>query len=158
MSDAFGWLKLVHIVSATVLFGTGLGTAFHMWMAHLSRDARAVAIVARNVVLADAIFTTPSVVVQPASGIALLLMAGYDPFSSWLVATYVLYIVAGGCWLVVVWLQLRIRDLARVAAMSKGELPAEYHRRMWLWFTLGWPAFAAVVAIFWLMVTKPDLW
>jgi uncharacterized membrane protein len=158
MSDAYEWLKLVHIVSSTVLFGTGLGTAFHMWMAHLSGDTRAIATVAGNVVIADTIFTAPAVIVQPLSGVALVWVAGFDPFSSWLVAAYVLYFVAGVCWLIVVWIQIELRNLARTALARGAPLSAEYHRRIRLWFALGWPAFAGVVAIFWLMVRKPDLW
>jgi uncharacterized membrane protein len=158
MSDAYTWLKLLHILSATVLFGTGLGTAFHMWMAHLSGEPRTIATVARNVVIADLLFTTPAMIVQPLSGIALLWLAGIDPLSSWLVAAYLLYALAGACWLPVLWLQIRARDLAREAAAAGTPLPAAYHRVMRLWFCLGWPAFTAVVAIFWLMVAKPDLW
>ena len=90
MNDPYSWLKLIHILSATVLFGTGLGTAFQMWMADRTGDVRAIAAVARNVVIADYVFTTPAVVIQPVTGIALIWIAGYDPFSSWLVAVYLL--------------------------------------------------------------------
>jgi len=158
MIEAYLWLKLLHIISATVLFGTGLGTAFQMWTAHLTGDAHAIAAVARNVVLADFLFTTPAVIVQPLSGVALLWLAGIDPLSSWLVAAYALYALAGACWLPVVWLQIRVRDLAGKAAAMETPLPASYHRCMRLWFALGWPAFAAVIAMFWLMVEKPELW
>jgi uncharacterized membrane protein len=158
MTGAYAWLKLAHLLSATVLFGTGLGTAFHMWMAHRGGDPRAIATVSRNVVIADFLFTTPAVIVQPASGIALIWLMGIDPFSSWLVAVYALYALAGACWLPVVWLQIRVRDIARKAVTLGDPLPVEYERCMNLWFGLGWPAFAAVIAIFWLMVEKPDLW
>ena len=72
MSDPYLWLKWLHVVSATVLFGTGLGTALHMWLAHLRRDPRAIAVVARNVVLVDWLFTATSGVVQPLSGFGLV--------------------------------------------------------------------------------------
>ncbi len=55
----------------------------------------------------------------------------------------------------VVWLQLRIRDLAVAAAVEGNALPARYHRYMGHWFRLGWPAFLAVIVIFYLMVAKP---
>jgi uncharacterized membrane protein len=158
MTDAYSWLKVLHILSSTVLFGTGLGTAFHMWMTHREGDLRSVATVSRNVVIADFLFTTPAVIAQPVSGVALTWLAGINPFSSWLVAVYALYGVAAVCWLPVVWLQIRVRDIADEAVAMGTPLPPAYRRCMKLWFGLGWPAFTAVIAIFWLMVNKPDLW
>jgi uncharacterized membrane protein len=152
------WLKTLHIISATVLFGTGLGTAFHMWLAHLTRDARIVAAAARSTVRADFLFTTPAVIVQPVTGALLIDAAGFSPDAPWLVAVYALYAVAGACWLPVVWLQIRARDLASEAAAAGGPLPPGYHACMRAWFVLGWPAFGAVLVIFWLMTAKPALW
>jgi len=151
-------VKWFHILSATVLFGTGLGTAFQMWTAHRSGDTRAVATVARNTVRADFLFTTPAVIVQPLTGFVLIRMTGADLWASWLIAAYALYILVGACWLPVVALQIRVRDLATAAAIEGAPLGAEYRRAMRLWFALGWPAFAGVLAIFWLMVAKPALW
>jgi len=151
-------LKVVHIVSATVLFGTGLGTAFQMWNADRTGDARVIAAVAANVVRADILFTTPAVIVQPLTGLSLIYSEGIDPLASWLVAAYALYAITGACWLPVVWIQLRLRNLARNADARGETLPAEYRRLMRTWFVLGWPAFLAVLAIFWLMVAKPILW
>lgn len=158
MSDPYAWLKMVHIISATVLFGTGMGTAFQMWMANRTGDVHAIAAVASNVVIADYVFTTPAVIVQPVSGIALIWIAGYDPFSSWLVAAYALFILTGACWTPVVAIQTRLRNIARDCASNGGPLPDEYHRLMRRWTALGIPAFSAVLAIFWLMVAKPALW
>lgn len=158
MTDAYTGLKILHILNSTILFGTGLGTAFQMWMAHRGGDVRAIASVAGNTVLADFLFTAPAVIVQPMSGVALLWLGGIDPLSAWLVAAYLLYAVAGACWLPVVWLQIRVRALARRAAAAGTPLPAEYHRAMRLWFILGWPAFLSVIVIVWLMVAKPDIW
>ena len=157
MSGLYDLVKTVHILSATVLFGTGLGTAFHMWLAHLNGDPRTVATVARNVVRADFWFTTPAVILQPVSGLALIQLSGMDPSAAWLMAAYGLYGLIGLCWLPVVWLQIRARDLAVAAAAGGTKLPADYHRVMRLWFGLGWPAFLGTMAIFWLMVAKPDL-
>ena len=158
MSDPYLWLKWLHILSATLLFGTGLGTAFHMWATYLRRDVAAIATAGRNTVLADWLFTATSGVAQPATGFAMVWLAGWDPLESWLVATYVLYVVAGACWLKVVQLQLRMRDLAVAAHAGGTALPDAYHRAMRLWFVLGWPAFLALVAVFALMVMKPTLW
>ena len=157
MSDAYVWVKTLHILSATILFGTGLGTAFHMWMTHRSGDVRAIATVSRNVVRADFLFTTPAVIAQPLSGAALIWMTAIDPLAPWLLAVYALYILTGLCWLPVVWLQIRARDLACAAAASGEPLPPLYYRTMRIWFLLGWPAFIAVMAILWLMVAKPGL-
>ncbi len=156
--DAYLWLKWLHILSSTVLFGTGIGTAFQMWLAHRRGDVAGIAVVSRNVVLADWMFTLPAGVVQPATGLALILSGGLDPMSSWLVATYLLYLLAFACWAPVVLLQIRVRDMAARAVATGTPLPAAYTRDMTLWFALGWPAFSALVIVFLLMVAKPDLW
>ena len=156
--DLYLWLKWAHVLSSTILFGTGIGTAFQMWFAHRRGDAVAIAVVARNVVLADWLFTLPAGIVQPVTGIALAINGGFDPLASWLVATYVLYLLAFVCWVPVVVLQLRVRDLAKAAVDSGSRLPAEYAWSMRIWFALGWPAFLALVLVFLLMITKPDLW
>lgn len=151
-------LKTVHVLSATVLFGTGLGTAFHMWATHLRGDPRAIAQTARNVVLADWLFTATSGVVQPASGLALAVVAGFDPLEPWLLAAYALYALAAACWIVVVRLQIRVAAIARRSVAEGTPLPPAYHRAMRAWFALGWPAFLGLVAVFWLMIAKPALW
>jgi len=156
--EASLWLKWLHVLSSTVLFGTGIGTAFQMWFAHRRGDVRAIAVVARNTVLADWLFTLPAGIVQPLTGLGLVFASGFDPGASWLVATYVLYIVAFVCWAPVVVLQIRVRDMAGQAVATGAALPAEYHRAMRLWFTLGWPAFLGLVIVFLLMVAKPTLW
>jgi len=156
--DAYTLLKWVHILSSTVLFGFGAGTAFYFWMAHLSGDARTIAKVGGMVVMADWIFTGSSGVVQPISGVLLAREAGYDLGASWLMVTYALYLIAFACWAPVVWLQIRARDLAASAARQGTPLPPEYVRVMRWWFALGWPAFASLLGVFWLMVAKPQLW
>ncbi|UKJ76515.1 DUF2269 family protein [Azospirillum brasilense] len=149
-------LKFIHILSAILLFGTGLGTAFHGMASNLSKDVRAIAVANRNVVLADWLFTTPAVVIQPISGLWLVLEQGWPLTSGWIVLTLVLYAVAGACWLPVVWLQLRMRRMAEDAVAAGTDLPPLYHRFFRIWFALGWPAFAAMVAIVGLMVFKPE--
>ena len=155
--DAYELLRWVHVVSATILFGTGLGTAFHMWMAHLGRDPRVIAAVGRNVVLADWFFTTPAVIVQPVSGYFLARLAGIPLDSGWLLLSVALYLLTGACWLPVVWLQMRMARLAAEAARQSTPLPPAYFRAARAWFWLGWPAFIAVLAIIHLMLAKPSL-
>lgn len=151
-------LKWVHILSSTVLFGFGAGTAWYFWSAHLSGEPQTIARVGRMVVRADCIFTGTSGIVQPASGVWLASVAGYGLGESWLIVSYGLYVLAFVCWAPVVWLQIRSTELATDAARSGEALPAAYHRHMRVWFALGWPAFLALVAVFWLMVAKPALW
>lgn len=153
----YALIKFLHVLSATVLFGTGAGTAFQMWRAHQSGNVATIANVARSVVIADYVFTSPAVIIQPLTGITLAILAGYDLLAPWLVGTYLLYVLTGACWLPVVWLQIQIRNLAQEASRQGHPLPNTYYRYMQLWFTLGWPAFASIVAIFWLMVAKPQL-
>jgi uncharacterized membrane protein len=156
--DAYLWLKWLHVLSGTILFGTGIGTAFQMWFAHRRGESAAIAVVAGNVVLADWLFTLPAGIVQPITGFALMQKAGFDPFASWLVATYGLYLLAFACWVPVVVLQIRVRELAADAIRLGTLLPAEYHSAMRVWFALGWPAFLALVVIYLLMIGKPNLW
>ena len=158
MIDAYLILKWLHVLSAALLFGTGLGTAFQMWFAHRHGDPRAIAVVARNVVLADWLFTAPSGVLQPVTGVALVLLGGHDWRQSWLLASIALYLLAGVLWLIVVWLQIRVRALAKVAVEAGTPLPEAYERCMRLWFALGWPAFIGLIVVFWLMVARPELW
>jgi uncharacterized membrane protein len=148
-------LKWIHILSSTLLFGTGLGIAFFLWMAHRRGDAREIAATASTVVIADACFTAPAVIVQFVSGLWLARMAGMPLSMFWLKWALVLFFVVGACWLPVLWLQLRARDLARVAAAQGTPLSPAYFRAMRAWFWLGWPAFLSVIAIFWMMVHKP---
>jgi uncharacterized membrane protein len=150
-------LKLVHILSATVLFGTGLGTAFSMWRANASADPAVICVVTRNVALADWLFTTPAAILQPLTGFALASAAGFSLRSHWLLFALVLYVFVGACWIPVVWLQLRMRDLARESAAMAQPLGPLYHRYFRIWFALGWPAFLGVLVIFALMVFKPAL-
>ena len=150
-------LKFVHIIGAAVLLGTGAGIAFFMLMAHLGGKPTVIAGVARIVVIADFVFTASAVVVQPLTGILLARLLGYPLWEGWIAWSIVLYFITGAFWLPVVWMQMRMRDLAVAAAKEELPLPAVYHRLFWLWFAFGFPAFGAVLGIFWLMVAKPAL-
>ncbi|RED54277.1 DUF2269 family protein [Aestuariispira insulae] len=153
--DLYLIAKWAHILSSTILFGTGLGTALHMWLTHLTGNEKAIAVTARNVVRADWWFTTPSGIFQPLSGAVLIWQAGYDWNEGWLLATYGLYLLALCCWLPVVWLQLRACRMAERAVVEGQPLPEAYFRYMRRWFWLGWPAFIALITIFYLMVARP---
>jgi uncharacterized membrane protein len=148
-------VKWLHIVSSTVLFGTGIGIAFFFMRAQRSGNLSLIARVAADVVLADVVFTATAVIVQPVSGVTLALMVGYSWSSWWVKLSILLYILVGACWLPVVWLQIRMRDLAAAAAATSNPLPAVYSKYYRAWFALGVPAFLGVLVIFYLMVAKP---
>jgi len=148
-------LKYIHIISSTLLFGTGLGSAFYMWRANQSKNIQAMYFAAKNVVIADWIFTTPAVIIQPLTGIGLMYILHYSLTTHWLMWSLGLYVLTGACWLPVVWLQIKMHNLLKVAVAENGVLPDIYYRYQRLWFFLGWPAFIAVLAIFYLMVFKP---
>lgn len=153
--DLYQTTKALHILSSTILFGTGIGIAFFMFRSYFTNNIHEKFYAARNTVLADYLFTFPAIVIQPVSGVALILMAGFDWTSTWLVATYAIYFVAGLCWLPVVWIQIQLKKMCQYSVENGTELPARYHRLFKLWFLLGWPAFAGLMVIFYLMVAKP---
>jgi uncharacterized membrane protein len=144
-------LKWLHVLSGAVLFGTGAGIAFFMFMAWREGDRAAFALTARHVVIADFLFTTTAVIVQPLTGLALAHLGRWPHDSAWLLATYVLYVLIGACWLPVVWIQIQVRRLLA----APGPDVARVDRLMRIWFLLGWPAFIGVLAIYGLMIVKP---
>ncbi|MEO9467536.1 DUF2269 domain-containing protein [Parasphingorhabdus sp.] len=150
-------MKWVHILSSTILFGFGAGTAWYMLNAHLTRDPVTIASIGRMVVRADWIFTGTSGIIQPASGLYLAFLLGYDLLEPWLVLTYILYGVAFVCWVPVVSLQIKAQSLAAAAVEQSKPLGPDYFSAMRLWFILGWPAFLALIGVFWLMIARPVL-
>lgn len=154
----YGALKWLHILSATLLFGTGLGSAFYKYMADRSGELAAIAVTNRLVVLADWLFTAPTLVLQPVTGVWLAAVAGHPLGSPWLLLSIALYVLAGLCWLPVAWLQIRMRDDAAAAQAAGRALDAGYARRRRVWFWLGVPAFVALLLVYLLMVFKPPLW
>lgn len=154
--DPYLTAKWLHILSSTVLFGTGMGTAFQMVWTMRTGRVETIHSVASGVVVADWVFTTPAGVLQPLSGFWLIHLQGYSLAEPWLLATYALYLLAFCCWDPVVLLQLRIRDWAGEALAKGTPLPDAASRAYRMWFLLGWPAFTALVAVFWLMVNKPQ--
>lgn len=151
------FVKTLHILSSTVLFGTGLGTAFFMWMANRSGNRQAMAVVTGHVIKADTFFTTPAVVIQPLTGVWLAAQAGFPADfwpMNWLGASLILYAIAGACWLPVLWLQYRMHQLA-AAAPDEPVLPALYWKYERAWTLLGVPAFSGLVVVYYLMTAKP---
>jgi uncharacterized membrane protein len=156
MGELYLPLKWLHIVGATILFGTGIGTAFHFWHALRSGNVAAIAASARATVTADFVFTLPAVIAQPLTGFALAWVAGYPLGATWIVASVALYLVAGACWVPVVFIQIRMRRIAARCEREGTALDAAFHALARRWFLLGWPAFLALTATFWLMVARPS--
>jgi len=148
-------LKWLHIVGATILFGTGIGTAFHFWVTLRGGNVAAIAASARATVMADWLFTATAGVLQPVTGLALAAAAGYPLSSTWIVASVVLYVVVAACWLPVVFIQLRMRAIAERCARDATPLDAQFAALRRRWFALGWPAFIALLIVLWLMVARP---
>jgi uncharacterized membrane protein len=150
-------LKYVHVIGASVLLGTGAGIAFFMLLGYLTGKPVIVAAIARIVVIADFLFTAAAVIVQPITGIALAWHMGWSLWEGWITLSILLYLFTGAFWLPVVWMQMRMRDLAAEAAANNRLLPATYHALFRWWFAFGFPAFGAVLAIFWIMIAKPQV-
>ncbi len=153
--ELYTLLKLAHIIGAAVLFGTGAGIAFFMLMADRTGEPIVIHRVASMVVLADLLFTATAVIAQPLTGALLAHTLGYSMTEGWILKSLGLYVLVGVCWLPVVWIQLQLRDMAAKAVETGSPLPERYHRLMRVWFWLGWPAFAGVIGIYWLMIVKP---
>ena len=157
MIEAETVYRLLHVIGATVLFGTGAGIAFFMVMARRTGRPALIAHVAETVVIADTLFTATAVVLQPLTGYLLAREVGWPLSEGWIALALMLYVFTGLFWLPVVWIQIRLRDLARVAAADEAPLPPEWHRLYRIWFACGFPAFLAVLTILWLMLEKPDI-
>lgn len=150
-------LRMLHVIGAAVLFGTGAGIAFFMVMARRTGQPVLIAHVAETVVIADTVFTATAVIFQPITGYFLAQETGWSLSEGWIVLALILYVVTGLFWLPVVWIQIRLRNMARQAAAAHVPLPPEWHRLYAIWFACGFPAFFAVLGILWLMLAKPDI-
>jgi len=150
------WIKMLHIISASVLFGTGLGTAFYMFYVNQQKNITLIAKATSIVVIADWLFTATSGVIQAVTGFILVYLQGYSLTSLWVLGSILGYVIAGVCWLPVVWLQIQCRDLALIAAVNQTPLPIKYQHYFRIWWLLGIPAFIALISVFYLMSNKPE--
>ncbi len=153
--DVYSIVKAIHVISATILFGTGLGIAFFMWRSRHTKDLHEKLFAVRTTVMADYLFTAPAAVAQPLTGFWLAWIGRYDLTDRWLTATYAIYVVAGLCWLPVVYIQIALKQMIAHSLSSGEALPRRYYRLFHIWFLLGWPAFIGLVIVFFLMVMKP---
>lgn len=153
--DAETLLRLAHVIGAAVLFGTGVGIAFFMVMAHRTHDAAFIAQTAQVVVIADALFTACAAVLQPVTGVLLAREMGWPLSEPWILIGIGLYLFVGALWLPVVWIQINLRELAKRAAAAGEPLSPRYHSLFGIWVACGVPAFAAMIALFWVMLARP---
>lgn len=152
--DLYLLVKTLHIISATIVFGTGIGIASFMFFGHHSDSTQERAFAARMTVKADFLFTLPSVIVQPMSGAWLIWQGGFQWDDHWLLLTYGFYLLAGACWVPVVLIQMRMKTMLEAKLRGEAFNEASYNRLFRVWFALGWPALGGLIVIFWLMVTK----
>ena len=149
-------VKALHILSSVLIVGTGFGTAYYLFFTNRTGRVSTIADVARLVVRADWWFTTPAVIFQPLSGLWLAHMAGWAWDTPWIIFSLALFALTGACWLPVVWLQVRLAKMAEQAAARNEALPDRYWRYAQRWEWLGYPAFIAMLGVYFLMVLKPD--
>ncbi len=150
-------IRTAHVIGATVLLGTGAGIAFFMVMARRTENPSLIAHVAETVVIADTIFTATAAIFQPITGYILARIIGWPLTQGWVWVSLLLYVIVGLFWLPVVWIQMKLRDIARASAAAGSPLPPRWFSLYRIWFACGFPAFFAVIAIIWLMLTKPDI-
>jgi uncharacterized membrane protein len=148
-------VKWIHILSATILLGTGLGSAFYLFMANRKKEVAAIYFAAAHVVIADWLFIAPAVIIQLVTGLWLLKLGGYSFSDRWVIWGLLLYLFAGLCWLPAVWMQIKMRDMAKAALARGAPLPDAYWDMDRRWIIAGVLAFPAVVIVFYLMVIKP---
>jgi len=151
------FLRVAHVLGACVLIGTGSGIAFFMLMADRTSDPAFVAQTASVVVVADMLFTATAAVAQPITGYLLMQHVGWNFSEGWLALSLALYVFIGLFWLPVVWIQIKMRDEARISVQNGKALTPRYHRLYRIWFACGIPAFCAIVVLLWLMVTRPHI-
>jgi uncharacterized membrane protein len=148
-------VKWIHVLSSVLLVGTGFGSAYYMYFSSRCGNLTIQAEVGRMVVRADWWFTTPAAVAQPVTGLWLAHQSPWPLDASWIRWSLLLYGLAGACWLPVVWLQMRMSALTRHALQSGSMLSPLYTRYLGWWERLGYPAFGAMLVIYYLMVVKP---
>ncbi len=159
MIDVIFAIKFVHVLAAAAMFGTWLGMAVFMQLAHRSGNTSVVALTSRFVVSVELIVMAAAMAVQPISGLALAWAIGLSPPDEfWIVLSLVLYVLVAAAWLAVLGIEMRMRNLTRQAAIDSVPLPQAYRRLFRLYSALVWPALTGMIAVFALMIWQPRFW
>ena len=156
MIDWIEAVRVLHVLGACVLIGTGAGIAFFMLMAHRTQNADFIARTAATVVIADMLFTATAAIAQPITGFVLAINLGWPLTEGWLALSLALYVFIGVFWLPVIAIQIRMRDEARASAQAGAPLSPRYARYR-IWFACGVPAFLAIIILLWLMIARPEI-
>lgn len=150
----YNTLISIHIISVILLLGVGAGSAFYKFMSDRSGNLEVIVHTNKMVVLADWLFTTPSVILQPITGVMLVNTIGYSFNDFWLIMSVNLYVLAVFLWLVAVFLQVRMKNLSVTAQKENNSLGKDYSRLVNYWIVLGFFSFFFMAWIFYLMVFK----
>jgi uncharacterized membrane protein len=158
MIDLILAIKFVHVLAAAAMFGTWLGILGFMLPAYRSRNPSVVALVAQFAVRIELFVVAAALVLQPVSGFPLAWAIGLTPLNEfWIVVSLVLYGLVVAVWLASLRIEIRLRNLARDAALNRVALAGDYPRLFRIWFALAAILLAAMVALILLMVWQPRL-
>jgi uncharacterized membrane protein len=149
-------IKFVHLIAAAAMLGTWLGIAVFMLLAHRSGNTSVVALTSRFAVSTEFIVMVAAVALQPISGFALAWAIGLSPTDEfWIVLSLGFYVLVAAAWLAALRVEIRIRDMARQAALDGVPLPDAYRRLFRFYSALVWPALAVTAVLFALMIWQP---
>lgn len=153
---AYYTLLFVHYTGVILLVGNITVTAVWKVFANRTGDARIIAFGQRLVTGTDFGLTIPGIVLTMAGGYGCAVLMGYPLFEdAWLIASQALFVLAGLIWLgILVPIQVRQARLAR-GFESGGIVSDEYRALSRRWITWGLISTVPMVAVLWLMVTKP---
>ncbi len=158
MIDVIFAIKFVHVLAAAAMFGTWLCLALFMLLAHRSGNTPVIALVAQFVVTAEKVVMIPVIILQPLSGFPLATAIGLQPFGEfWILVSLVFFALIVVCWWFAFRTEIRIRALAREAALDSARLPKSYRRLFRSWCMVAVPLLIAMMCVFALMIWQPRL-
>lgn len=158
MIDVILIVKFVHVLAAAAMYGTWLGAACFMAMALRSANPSVAALVAQFSVRIELFVVAPALALQPIAGFPLAWAIGLSPLNEfWIVVSLVLYVAVVVLWIVALRIEIRVRDIAREAALERKPLSAAYPRLVRIWLALAGIIFVSFTALMLLMVWQPRL-
>jgi len=151
-------LKFIHVLAAGTMFGTWLSIAIFMALAHRSHNPSVVALTARFVVSVERTVMAAAIVLLPLSGFPLATAVGLSPSDEfWIAIAVAIYVVVVLCWLGAVFIEFRVRNMTREAALNTAPLPQAYARLFRFWCLLTVPILVGMMALFAVMIWQPRL-